>query len=463
MNLMKTADMGPASGINPGRASEALYVNVLDLIERYAKLETSVSDVSAYLCAMGREIYWCICAEQISEDSLEQAVSLYIERLCPDRLFSCGEQTDNTTARAIVRVLIWRMGMLMAMSAMSSGAMPGPGLHSTIQLLMELVDLHPEQGCVPPEHGVAVKLLSYTANHCRGDLEAVSRRLLDEMGFETESPVRRYGHPIDSTLVQTLDSDLINDAFRTFVNFNADRAMGTMVASSIPVTEKNYPALNRIVDECVERLGIRRPYVIVTNHMGGINAMAFGSDDEPYVAVTSLMSKIMSEDQMRFVIGHECGHIAMGHMVYHTAATMLGSLSQYIPVVGKLVYSGMSIPLNAWARRSEITADRAGLHCCKDPEIAKKTLLQIETAFNSAEDIDLAAYLETSKRYLDRSIVRKVGEYGANHPMTPKRIEALDLFANSELYYEMMGLSAPAEALSAAALEKQIEKIVRVL
>jgi hypothetical protein len=196
---------------------------------------------------------------------------------------------------------------------------------------------------------------------------------------------------------------------------------------------------------------------------GGINAMTFGSDEEPYVAITSLMTKIMSEEQMRFVVGHECGHIAMRHMVYHTAATVLGSLSQYIPFIGKIAYSGMSIPLNAWARRSEITADRAGLHCCEDPEVAKKALLQLECAFNSADDIDIETYLENSRHYLNRGIVRKIGEYGANHPMTPKRIEALDLFANSELYYQMMGKHVPAGVLSAEMLEKKVESIVRVL
>lgn len=278
-----------------------------------------------------------------------------------------------------------------------------------------------------------------------------------------KSPVCGYGHPVDSTLVNMLDTPVINGAFRALVDFNADTAMGQMLAASIPVTEANFPQLNRIVNDCAARLNIPRPYTVVTNQIPGLNAMTFGSDEEPYIAVTSLLAHIMSEPEMRFVIGHECGHIAMGHVIYHTAAGTMGQFSQMIPLVGQVIARSISYPLNAWSRRSEITADRAGFLCCGDLEQSKRTLLHLESAFAPAESLDLETYMANSERFLEQGFLRRLGEYNANHPLTPKRIRALELFSKSEAYFRAAGQSIPAGALSNHELARQTEDIVKVL
>ena len=185
--------------------------------------------------------------------------------------------------------------------------------------------------------------------------------------------------------------------------------------------------------------------------------------DKVVLPITSLLAKIMTEPGMRFVIGHECGHIAMGHVIYHTAASTLGQLSQILPLVGPLVSRSISYPLNAWSRRSEITADRAGFLCCGNLEQSKRTLLQIESAFAPADTLDLDSYMENSRQFLKKGLLRRLGEYGANHPLTPKRIQALDLFAQSELYYQATGQKAPEGAVSASDLAQRTEAVIKVL
>ncbi len=191
--------------------------------------------------------------------------------------------------------------------------------------------------------------------------------------------------------------------------------------------------------------------------------MTFGSDEEPYIAVTSLLAHIMSESEMRFVIGHECGNIAMGHVIYHTAAGTMGQFSQMIPLVGPVIARSISYPLNAWSRRSEITADRAGFLCCGDLEQSKRTLLHLESAYAPAESLDLGTYMANSERFLEQGFLRRLGEYNANHPLTPKRIRALELFSRSEAYFRATRQSIPADALSNQDLARQTEDIVKVL
>lgn len=275
---------------------------------------------------------------------------------------------------------------------------------------------------------------------------------------------RDYAHPIDSKIIKALDTPVINAVFKSWIDFVSNTTWGTILASGIPVNEKNYPEINKIVDECSARLNIKRPYVIITNSINGINAMTFGSDEEPYIALSSLLTRIMSTNQLRFIIGHECGHIAMGHVVYHSVATAAGELSQFLPIVGPFINKTISFPLNAWSRRSEITADRAGLLCCNgDCILAKKTLLQLETAFMDADKLDVDSYVKHSDKFLSKNNFRKVGEFLNSHPLIPKRIHALDEFEKSKKFATLLGKEASLNATDDKTLEHRIEEIVKII
>lgn len=285
----------------------------------------------------------------------------------------------------------------------------------------------------------------------------------DNYEYGNAKAKRDYAHPLDSTIIKFLDNKAINSVFKHLIEMVADSTYGPMVASGVPLNEKNYPEIDEIINECVSELGIKRPYTIVTNHISGINAMTFGSDEEPYIAISPLMIKTMSPLQLKFVIGHECGHIAMGHVMYHTVVNLATMFAQSVPVIGPIVSMVGTLPLMAWSRRSEISADRAGLLCCGDGEIAKRTLLQISMPFMDAGEINLNDYVENSEKYLEKGVLRKVTELNDAHPIIPKRINALNVFEKSEKYFKVTGKDVPVDAISDNALESKIEEIIKIL
>lgn len=286
---------------------------------------------------------------------------------------------------------------------------------------------------------------------------------IDKDYRKEKETVRRYCHPVDEKIIHILDNPVVNAVFRSIADIGADSSFGQMIATGIPVNFNNYPEEDAIIRYCSECLGIKRPYAVISSQLPGINAMTVGSDDEPYLVLSSLLVKTMSLGQLKFVIGHECGHIAMGHVVYHSAVATAGNLSQLIPIIGPTIYSFVSFPMNAWERRSEITADRAGLLCCMDLELAQRTLLQIESAFQDADVLDINGYIENSHRYLKKGTLRRLGEYGANHPLISKRMDALKVFANSMCYFELSNQEATENALTDQQLEKKTENIIKVL
>ena len=273
---------------------------------------------------------------------------------------------------------------------------------------------------------------------------------------------RAYGHPIDEKIINRLNSPAVNAALRPIVEVTADYFQGQVIAPAIPVNEKSFPEINEIVEDCVAKLGIKRPYVVVESSTG-LNAYTVGSDDEPFIVIGATLIKVTTTQQLKFIIGHECGHIAMGHVMYHTLASYATTLTELIPIIGKALNTAAGLLLNAWSRRSEITADRAGFLCCGDVEVAKRSLLQIEAGFADVKDIDITTYLENSRRFRKRSFLRRVGEYTANHPMLSKRIEALDMFASSQKYYRTVGKTPTPDAIPDAKLESDIEQLLKVM
>lgn len=277
-----------------------------------------------------------------------------------------------------------------------------------------------------------------------------------------DAHAREYSHPIDAALVKTLDNPIVNSVFKSFADMTVDAKFGPIIASGIPVNEKTFPKLNAIINHCIKTLRIKRPYVVVSGNVG-FNAITTGSDDDPYIVMGNLLTTALSEEQLCFVIGHECGHVAMGHVVYHTAASVAGNLSSSLPVVGPVIYNTAGFAIKAWSRRSEITADRAGMLCCSSLELSKKTLMQLEMGFMNADAVDVNSYVQSSQQYRQGGILRKIGEYTAEHPILPKRIQALDAFAASELFYRVTNQDAPVGALSDQALTQMVENLIRVL
>lgn len=271
-----------------------------------------------------------------------------------------------------------------------------------------------------------------------------------------------FAHPVDKSIIKVLDNPTINSVVNKVVQTSIDANYGLALATGIHVTPTTYNYLYEIVVECADCLNMPVPYVIVSDSVKGINACTAGTDQFAFIAVSSILSAVMSREQLKFVIGHEMGHLALGHVVYHTAINLVGIAGSMLPLVGPVIDKTLSLPLNAWSRRSEISADRAGLICCRDVHVAKTALFRLEAGFMDISNIDIDAYVQESEKMLDSSTFGKLAEIVHTHPIIPKRIKALDDFAKSEVYFKCLGIPAAPDAMSEAKLTQDVEKILAI-
>jgi Zn-dependent protease with chaperone function len=130
-------------------------------------------------------------------------------------------------------------------------------------------------------------------------------------------------------------------------------------------------------------LGLQRmPDVYLAGDVGEPNTL--GSDTSAFVVLPTSLADTPGEER-KFLLGREMGRVAAGHALWRSVLQVLSGKSQDKAVLGqgilafmnptKFVESAVQAPLMAWARQSEITADRAGLLLTGRYDVARKAIL----------------------------------------------------------------------------------------
>ncbi len=204
---------------------------------------------------------------------------------------------------------------------------------------------------------------------------------------------------------------------------------GSLLGSSVRVSDRQFPRIHGITKDCAQQLGINVPQVYIVNSPQ-MNAGTFGTDEESIILIHSALVDHYSDEELRTVIGHECGHIHNSHVVYLTTLHFLRLVAE--AYLGMLVMPAM-LPLMAWSRRAEITCDRAGMMCSKDAHVAARALTKLVVGSKKLyEEFNLDAFLEQYEE--GKEGIGRYMEALASHPFLPKRVLAMRVFAEAALY-----------------------------
>ncbi len=230
---------------------------------------------------------------------------------------------------------------------------------------------------------------------------------------------------------------------------------GQLLGNAVKVSDRQFPRIQGLTRDCADQLGIAIPQVYIVNSPH-LNAATFGTDEESFILVHSALVDHYSDEELRTVLGHECGHIHNAHVVYLTTLHYLKTIAAaFVPWI---VYPAM-IPLNELSRRAEITCDRAGMLCAKNEQVAARALTKLVLGSRKLyEEFNLDAFLEQYEEGKD-SIGRYM-EALATHPYLPKRVLAMRVFAESELFKQTAKLS-PTTGLSMAEVDDRVKALLK--
>src|SRR4030042_833052 len=135
-----------------------------------------------------------------------------------------------------------------------------------------------------------------------------------------------------------------------------------MLASTVRTSEKQFPKIHRLFLEACSRLDLRTIPELYISQSPFLNAGAIGVD-KPFIVLYSAMLKDLSDLEIMSVLGHEVGHCMSGHVLYKTMLWIL----LHIPMmlmnlpVAQIALQLIMFALLEWSRKSELSADRAGL------------------------------------------------------------------------------------------------------
>lgn len=202
-------------------------------------------------------------------------------------------------------------------------------------------------------------------------------------------------------------------AFLLFSLIGRALFLANLRGNALVVSEHQLPHIHNAVVRAAARLGLRElPQVFVTESGGVLNAFATHLFSRKYVIVNSaLIDACQDQRQVDFVVAHEVGHLAAGHLKW------MGFLApgHLLPWVGM-----------AYSRACEYTCDRCGLAVIEDLDAADRGLLVLAAGSKAAAAADVTSFL--SQRFDTGAFFPAVLELGSTHPYLCKRVAALREF-----------------------------------
>lgn len=201
-----------------------------------------------------------------------------------------------------------------------------------------------------------------------------------------------------------------------------------LIRSATRVSAQTAPALTQLARECVIKLKPGPIQVFIAQNPA-LNAYTFGLNDPKVVVLYSGLFREMDGDEIRFVLGHELGHICLGHTWLNSiAGGMAGIPSTF------LISSLLKGILLWWNRACEYSADRAGLLACGRPDKAVSALVKLAAGPAGLRNPgDLERVLRAVQDEADDPL-NLLSESMATHPLILKRIQAIRRYAESAGY-----------------------------
>ena len=294
----------------------------------------------------------------------------------------------------------------------------------------------------------------------RFDFKAYVKRRKSEAKDGGKRGPGEYAYSADKQMLAALGTLVpVRMACEAYLRTYKDYWRGQLLGGSVRVGPNQFPSLFKLVSRCASTLGIPIPEVFVKQDPV-INAFTYGTNEDSFIVVHSATVDHLDEDELLNIIGHECGHIHNEHVTYYSLAR---DLAQIGSMLMSWVIQPVTLSLDAWSRRSEITADRAGLLCCRSPEAAKRSLIKVALGSQKLyEQVDVDEFLGQVGKI--KKTIGKYGELFLSHPYLPKRVQALELFHKSVLYQgEEAERVDGGKLLTATELDEKVSEIVKVI
>ena len=155
-------------------------------------------------------------------------------------------------------------------------------------------------------------------------------------------------------------------------------------------------------------------------------SVAAETEGEPHIVnINSALFNLMTTDEMRFVIGHELGHLINKDTKLKRLILFVFPPESNVPVM-------LQHKIRLHDQLAELVADRYGYIACGKLDACVSAFFKLASGLNLGKmNVSMEALLEDNRKRLDFFLNGK-GKSRYDHPVNPIRVQAINLFATAE-------------------------------
>lgn len=259
---------------------------------------------------------------------------------------------------------------------------------------------------------------------------------------------RTWEHPADRAALAALRKvPGLDTLLKKVFGFVSERSLKLLyLANAVEVSPRQFKKVNAIFEDCCSILDVpKKPQLFVAQHPI-VNAGAVGID-EPFIVLNSGALDLLDDEELRFVVGHELGHVMSGHALYKTMLHLLLQAVAGRAGLSSLVLSAIIMALREWDRKSELSSDRAGLLCLQNPQIAHRVHMKMAGG-GRVDEMDVDAFVAQAELYekggdLRDGALRFLNLMGRTHPFAVLRLAELKRWVDGGHYAAVLAGQYP--------------------
>lgn len=257
---------------------------------------------------------------------------------------------------------------------------------------------------------------------------------------------KSWEHSADKASLSALNAipgvDLL---LKKFIGATTEKSMRlATLASAVRTSEKQFPRLYSLHKEACTILDM--PYVpeLFVSKNPFMNAGAAGVEN-PFIVLNSSVMDQLTDEEILAILGHELGHCMSGHVLYKT---LLFFLIRFSTGMFNIPLSGIAIvpiilALKEWDRKSELSADRAGLLVVQDPMVCFSLLMKMSGGSDYSE-MDINEFFLQAAEYenmesLSDSAHKILNIMMLEHPFPVLRLTELKSWVDCGAYEKIVG------------------------
>jgi Zn-dependent protease with chaperone function len=255
-----------------------------------------------------------------------------------------------------------------------------------------------------------------------------------------------WEHPADRAALNTLRAlPGFDEIVRKVAGFFGERGLRHLfLANAVRCGPTQHPRLHAMLQEICATLDVTAIPDLYVTQTPFVNAGAIGFE-RPFIVMNTGTIAALSDEEQRFVLAHEVGHIASGHMTYRTIAVIVSTIGfSALPFLAGLALMPFQLALMEWSRKAELSCDRAGLLAVQDTTLAMRSFFKLAGGSTKPGEGDLDAFLKQAAEYESEgsawdTVLKAINTAMREHPFNTVRAAELQRWVATGAYARIIG------------------------